>query len=159
MNTQLLTTFIILNVINVILQTVKSLATVKCGKGLAALINAIAYGLYTVVLVYTVCDLPLLIKAGVVAICNLIGVFIVKWLEEKMRKDQLWKVEATVRNGDPANALVERAKYRQLSFNYIDCDKWVIFNFYCPSQKESAEVKALLAEYDAKYFVTESKVL
>lgn len=159
MNIQLLITFIILNVVNVILQTIKSLATVKCGKGLAAIINAVAYGLYTVVLVYTVCDLPLLIKAGVVAICNLIGVFIVKWLEEKMRKDQLWKVEATVRNGDPANALVERAKYRHLSFNYIDCDKWVIFNFYCPSQKESAEVKALLKEYNAKYFVTESKVL
>lgn len=158
MNTQLLTTFIVLNVVNVILQTIKSLATVKCGKGLAAIINAIAYGLYTIVLVYTVCDLPLFIKAGVVAICNLIGVFIVKWMEEKMRKDQLWKVEATI-HSDNTNALIERSKLRGLSFNFIEAGKYTIFNFYCSTQKDSAEVKALLSEYNAKYFVTESKVL
>ena len=43
----LLLVFIILNIINVVLQTVKSLATVKCGKGVAAIVNALAYGLYT----------------------------------------------------------------------------------------------------------------
>lgn len=32
MNTNLLLTFIALNIVNVILQTVKSIATVKCGK-------------------------------------------------------------------------------------------------------------------------------
>ena len=57
MNTELLIIFIALNIVNVIIQTVKSLATVKCGKTVAALVNAIAYGLYTVVVVYIVCDL------------------------------------------------------------------------------------------------------
>ena len=59
MNTELLIIFIALNIVNVIIQTVKSLATVKCGKTVAAVVNAVAYGLYTVVVVYTVCDLPL----------------------------------------------------------------------------------------------------
>ena len=59
MNTELLIIFIVLNIVNVIIQTVKSLATVKCGKTVAAIVNAVAYGLYTVVVVYTVCDLPL----------------------------------------------------------------------------------------------------
>ena len=59
MNTKLLILFIALNIVNVIIQTVKSLATVKCGKTVAAIVNAVAYGLYTVVVVYTVCDLPL----------------------------------------------------------------------------------------------------
>jgi len=45
MNTTLILTFIILNIVNVILQTCKSLATVKCGKFGAALVNAVAYGL------------------------------------------------------------------------------------------------------------------
>ena len=45
MNTELLITFIILNIVNVIIQTVKSIATIKCGKGCAAAVNAIAYGL------------------------------------------------------------------------------------------------------------------
>ena len=50
----LLTTFILLNILNVIIQTVKSLATVKCGKTVAALVNAVAYGLYTIVVVYMI---------------------------------------------------------------------------------------------------------
>ena len=42
MNTELLIIFIALNIVNVVIQTVKSLATVKCGKTVAALVNAIA---------------------------------------------------------------------------------------------------------------------
>ena len=52
---KLIVIFILLNIANVIIQTVKSIATIKCGKGLASVINAIAYGLYTVVVVYMVC--------------------------------------------------------------------------------------------------------
>lgn len=159
MDMQLLILFIILNVVNVIFQTIRSLATVKCGKWTAAFINAITYGVYTIVLVYTVCELPLFLKAGIVALCNLIGVYIVKLIEEKARKDKLWKVEATVRVSTEMAGLIERAKLRKLSFNYVDAGEYVIFNFYCPTQRESAEVKQLLDEYQAKYFVSESKVL
>ena len=63
MNTNLLIIFIVLNVVNVIIQTVKTIATVKCGKTVAAIVNAVTYALYTVVLVYTMCDLPLWAKA------------------------------------------------------------------------------------------------
>ena len=38
----LLVIFTILNIINVILQTIKSIATFKCGKTMAAIINAVA---------------------------------------------------------------------------------------------------------------------
>ena len=41
MDNRLLITFIMLNIVNVIIQTVKSLATVKCGKSVAALVNAV----------------------------------------------------------------------------------------------------------------------
>ena len=52
MNTKLLLVFILLNIANVIIQTIKSIATVKCGKGVAAVVNAVAFGLYTIVTVY-----------------------------------------------------------------------------------------------------------
>lgn len=91
MNEKLFITFVILNIVNVIIQTVKSLATVKCGKTIASIVNAVAYGLYTVVVVYTVCDLPLWLKVVVVGLANLVGVFVVKLVEEKSRKDKLWK--------------------------------------------------------------------
>ena len=44
---QILIIFILANTLNVIIQTVKSLCTIKCGKFVAALINALAYGFYT----------------------------------------------------------------------------------------------------------------
>ena len=74
----LLAEFVLLNIVNVIIQTIKSLCTVKAGKTVAALVNAVAYGFYTIVVVYMVCDLDLWVKVAVVGGANLVGVFIVK---------------------------------------------------------------------------------
>ena len=158
MDTQLLIIFIVLNILNVIIQTIKSIATVKCGKTIAALINAVAYGLYTVVTVYMMCNLPLGWKAAIVALCNLIGVYVVKWAEEKARKDKLWKVEATV-NPIHLDKLKNIFEKNGIPFSYIDVNKYVIFNLYCATQKDSLFVKSVLDQHNAKYFVSESKTL
>ena len=115
----LLMLFIVMNVINVIIQTIKTIVTIKCGKGWAAAVNAIAYGLYTYITVLTMCDLPLLTKCIVVALANFIGVFIVKWGEEKARKDKLWKIEATVYPKN-APALMDALNESGIPWNYID---------------------------------------
>ena len=122
-NTELFITFCALNVLNVIIQTAKSICTIKGGKWLAAFVNAIAYGLYTVVVVYTVCELPLWLKCIVVAFANLVGVFVVKAIEEKTEKDKLWKIETTVVPKD-VEKLISESKELGLSFNYIDIDKY-----------------------------------
>ena len=155
---KLLIDFIILNILNVIIQTVKSLVTVKCGKELAAIVNAIAFGLYTVVTVYMMCELPLGTKAFVVALCNLVGVYMVKLFEEKARKDKLWKVEVTLRPqyAEKVGSMLDEL---DIPYNWIDVEKWYLFNIYCATQKESSMVKDILGKYNAKYFVTESKVL
>ena len=158
MDTQLLIIFIILNILNVIIQTIKSIATVKCGKAVAALVNAVAYGLYTVVTVYMMCNLPLGWKAAIVALCNLIGVYVVKWAEEKARKDKLWKVEATV-NPIHLDKLKNIFEKNGIPFSYINVNKYVIFNLYCATQKDSLFVKSVLDQHNAKYFVSESKTL
>jgi hypothetical protein len=159
MDIKLLIIFIVLNIFNVIIQTVKSIATVKCDKVVAAIVNAIAYGLYTVVTVFMLCDLPLAWKAFIVAMCNLVGVYAVKALEEKARKDKLWKVEATV-SAQYAERLHNELSAVKLSHNYIDkIGKYVIFNVYCETQADSIEAKKLLDYYHAKYFVSESKIL
>lgn len=159
MDTKLLLVFIGLNIANVIIQTVKSIATVKCGKGVAAIVNAVAYGLYTVVTVYLMCELSLGLKALIVALCNLIGVYVVKWCEEKARKDKLWKIEATV--FEPYT----KSLHLDLTAEGIPCNyipkigKWSVFNIYCDTQEKSKKVKALLDKYEAKYFVSETKTL
>ena len=155
---ELLLIFIALNIVNVILQTVKSLATVKCGKAAAAIVNAVAYGLYTIVLVYTMCDLPLMWKASIVALCNFIGVYVVKLIEEKARKDKLWKVEMTLppEHAEKVHAMLQLVG---VPHNYINIEKYVLFNCYCATQAESARVKTIANDFEAKYFVSESKTL
>jgi uncharacterized protein YebE (UPF0316 family) len=155
----LLLTFILLNIFNVIIQTVKSLCTVKCGKGVAAIVNALAYGLYTIVTIYMMCDLDLYLKAGIVALCNLIGVYVVKWIEEKSRKDKLWKVELTVQR-HRTECLARELDELNIPNNYIEnIGKYTVFNVYCATQKESTFVKELANRHKAKFFVTESKNL
>lgn len=159
MDIKLLITFIILNIFNVIIQTVKSIATVKCGKTIAAIINAVAYGLYTIVTVYMLCELDLWLKAVIVAVANLIGVYVVKLLEEKARKDKLWKVEATVFN-PYTESLHEELNSVNLSHNYIEnIGKYSVFNIYCETQTDSAKAKEILDRHKAKYFVSETKNL
>ena len=156
---KLLLTFIILNIFNVIIQTVKSIATVKCGKTAAAIINAVAYGLYTIVTVYMLCELDLWLKALVVAVCNLIGVYIVKLIEEKSRKDKLWKVEATIKAKNRRKILTYLIN-SEIPYNYYLLQTGdIIVNCYCYSQKQSQIVREILNECDAKYFVSESKTL
>lgn len=160
MATDLIILFVVLNIVNVIIQTVKSIATVKCGKEVAAVINAVAYGLYTIVTIYMMCELPLFLKAGVVAICNLIGVYVVKLFEEKARKDKLWKVEMTVPKGMDSGWLTLNLKSANIPFNYIEnVGKYTLFNVYCATQEESKAVKEFATMCHAKYFVTETKTL
>ena len=160
MNVTLLITFIVLSIVNVILQTVKSIVTVKCGKFSASIVNAVAFGLYTIVTVYTMCDLPLMIKALVVALCNLVGVFIVKSIEEKTRKDKLWKIEMTAKTCqvNEINSFLESAR---LPYSVVEDNTgcYAIYNVYCATQKQSASVKEIVQTFRVKYFVTETKTL
>ena len=123
MSMKLLILFIILNVANVIIQTVKSIATIKCDKWGASIVNALAYGLYTYVIIYTVCDLPIHLKALIVAVANLIGVYVVKYFEEKSRKDKMWKVEVAVLNRW-ADAV--HFELRSVPHNYTELGKYTV---------------------------------
>lgn len=154
-----LAVFIVLNVLNVVIQTVKSIATIKCGAWVAAGINALAYGLYTVVVVYMNADgLGLLWKAVIIGLANLLGVYVVKIIEAKSRKDKLWKVECTITR-TKTSALDDELKTAKIPHNYVIAGCHTVFNCYCATQKESLSVKNILAKYNAKYFVSESKTL
>lgn len=154
---ELLIIFIIASIINVIMQTVKSVVTIKCGKTSSAIVNAVAYGFYTWMVVLTVCDLDLWAKILITAITNFVGVWVVKYIEEKARKDKLWKVEATVPH-EWTDAV--HFDLKGIPHNYIEgVGKYTLFNFYCAHQAESAKVRDILNQYEAKYFVSESKVL
>ena len=157
MKMNLLLIFIVLSIINVIFSTIKSIVTIKSGPWVASIVSALYYGYYNIVLIYTVADFPLWQKVVVTAGCNLVGVFIVKYGEERARKDKLWKVELTVPT-EYKNAV--DFDLRTVPHSYIELsDKHTLFNFYCATQADSAKVKAIANQYEAKYFVAESKNL
>lgn len=157
MDIQLLLTFIGLNILNVIVQTAKSIITVKSGKTVAAIVNAVAYGLYTIVTIYLLSDLPLLWKALIVALCNLVGVYVVKWIEEKARKDKLWLVKITV----PAvefQSIKNALNGYDIPFTFYDVTKYIVFDTYCNTQKETNLVTDLCKKHNGKAFAAENKL-
>jgi hypothetical protein len=154
-----LTLFIVLNIANVIIQTIKSIATIKCGKTVASIVNAVAYGLYTYVVVFMNCDdLSLFWRAVIVALSNLVGVFVVKYVEEKKRKDRLWKVELAVpfRNATTAENLIRENK---ISYNAVIVGDWVMFNTYCENQKQSSKMAEISKVVGGKISAYESKAI
>ena len=156
---ELLILFVVCNIANVIIQTVKSLVTVKGSPIAAAVVNAVAYGFYTYIIIITNCELPVLQKCIIVATCNLIGVFIVKYIEKKSQKDKLWKVEMTIPE-EKLNFVHEYLTMKNIQHNYIEnVGKYTIFNCYCSTQEKSIKVKNILEKVGGKYFASESKIL
>lgn len=153
----LLLLFIGLSIANVVFSTIKSIVTINGTPFSASMISALYYGYYNIVLIYTVADFPLWQKVLVTFGCNLVGVYAVKWVEAKGRKEKLWRIEVTV-PGEFTKQLHERLN--PIPHNYIEnVGKYSIFNIYCATQMESSQVKKILVDYNAKYFVTETKEL
>jgi hypothetical protein len=154
--------FAIATIVNVTLSTIRSLCTINGGKWLSAITNAICYGFYPLIVMLTAKGtVGIIINMCITAIANFVCVWLIKYVEEKARKDKLWKVEATLHNqdlGENDDCIIE-LKENNIPFNYIDINKYLLINCYCATQKESAIVKTILDKYNAKYFVNESKVL
>ena len=147
--------FIILSVINVVFSTVRSLTTIKSGKTVASLVSGGYFAFYNVMLIYTVMDFPMWEKCVITFGCNVFGVWIVKYIEERMRKDKLWKVEVTVPT-KYYNAVDFDLK--EIPHSYIKIsEKHTLFNFYCDTQADTKKVKDICDQYNARYFASECK--
>ena len=158
MNYEFLLVFVGLSIVNVVFSTIRSIVTINGSKAVASLISGGYFAFYNIMMIYTVADFPMWQKCVITFVCNVVGVYLVKWGEEKSRKDKLWKVEATIDkvNFETNKELLDLFK---VPHNYIDIEKYVILNFYCADKKQSEIVKGLLDEMNAKYFVAESKSL
>lgn len=155
MNTLII--FIIASIVNVILQTIKVIVTVKCGKWVTSITNAIVYGFYTWVLVLMSCPLSLWAKILITAGTNFLGVWIVKYVEEKGRKDKLWKVEVAIPN-DYSTFAAKDLRAAGISSNSQVMRDWTMFNCYCMKKEETAKVKEIAVSNKGKYSAFESKM-
>lgn len=151
--------FILLSITNVIFSTAKSIITIKGSPFVASLVSSLYYGYYNIVLVYTVADFPLWEKVVITGICNLIGVYTVKKIEEKQRKVKLWKVEATI-PAEYTKTAKHALQLADIPHNYIsNIGNFTIFNIYCATQEQSKQAKIIINQFEAKYFVSENQIL
>lgn len=145
--------FFIISLINVILSSIKSICTVRYGRGINVITNVVSYSFYTIVVKQTA-NLPLEITVLSTAITNALGVWLSYIILDKIHKDRLWKIEVIV-----SKSVVDElnTKLDHILHNYIETGPKVLFNFYCRTKAESREVVAICKQYDGKVFAVENK--
>lgn len=149
--------FIICTIVNVVLNTMKSIITVNGGKTAAAAINAVCFGFYTYIIILTAdSDMSTLNKMLVTAACNFVGVWVVKFIEEKLRKDKLWKVEMTVAR---ENAMPVHHALQGIPHSYDLVHKWAIFHCYAPDKATTGAILEVAERFNGKTFASETKLM
>lgn len=125
--------FILIQFVNVILSTFKSILTVNGGKISASLINSISYTFGSVITkLITKQSYEVVIVSTFLT--NFIGVFIAKWLLEKREPIKLWMFQVTVkcnkfkeieRNLQKSNIkyTAMQALNNRVSISIYSCDK------------------------------------
>lgn len=159
MDYEFLMVFVGLSIVNVVFSTIRSIVTINGNKIVASLISGGYFAFYNIMMIYTVADFPMWQKCVITFVCNVVGVFLVKWGEEKARKDKLWEVRGTLTAPVNCVAVCKDLDAANIPYNYIDVNKYIIFNCYCTTQADSAKVKKILSDWEMKYFVSESKTL
>lgn len=150
--------FLALNVVNVVIQTVKSIVTINGSKMSAAVINAVTFFIYTFCVVYMNADgLGLVWKALIIGVINFVGVYVVKLIEEKSRKDKLWLVKITIPT-EYFEAVKNELTTADIPFTYYDLNKYYVIDTYCETQQQTTVVLNTCKQYKGKAFATENKL-
>lgn len=155
-----ITAFFILQLINVILSTIKTIVTVKGKIWLAALINGIYYGFYTFIIkgigdanFKSFCGFEInissvLIIALITVITNLIGVYVSLKILELIKKDELWLIKVTVRTEFYMNLIEdlhnEKLKFVRLNSDWEDMKAIEIYSY---NKEQSRKAISLLKKY------------
>ena len=157
--TKLILIYLTLQTIYVILNTLTTIWKINGGKWLAALSSGICYALYVYVLIYTAADFPNWIKALLTFVTNCVGVLVSRVITEKLRKNRLWEITATVDKTKAENLInLLNTESPQFTFNYNEVsDNKIVFHFYSENKKQSTQIKHYLVADNAKYFVHEEQ--
>ena len=116
--------------------------------------NVISYSFYVIVVKQTAA-LPLPATVLATAVANALGVWLSYAMLDKIQKDRLWKFEVVIKN-----CVVEEFHkvLTHIPHNYIEIGPKTIFNFYCSTREESAEVLKFSKLYHGKIFAVENKL-
>ena len=146
-----------INLVNVMLSTMKSILTIRSTRLVATIFNALSYGFYALI-VKQMSGFDTYVVVAVTIIANLIGVYFSMWLLDKLKKDKVWKIQIVASENDFTQLKMQFINHG-ISFNNYDIyTKYglsVGVDVFSNNQTESALVKEILAPYKVKYNVSE----
>ena len=159
--------FFICSLINVILNTLKTIIMHKEQKISSTIINAITYGFYAIIVVMTASALDLWITILITILANAIGVYGSMWLLERFKKDSVWEIIANIKvNGTELNNFENYLGGHDISYNLVklygcnisDGKTPFTAHIYSENQYQSEKIKYVLDKLNAKYIVHEERV-
>ena len=159
--------FFICSLINVILNTLKTIIMHKEQKISSTIINAITYGFYAIIVVMTASALDLWITILITILANAIGVYGSMWLLERFKKDSVWEIVANIKvNGTELSNFENYLGGHDISYNLVKlygCDisdgkTPFTAHIYSENQYQSEKIKYILDKLNAKYIVHEERV-
>lgn len=152
--------FTVCSLVNVMLNTAKTIIMYRNDKLSSAFINSITYGFYVILVVLMAGEMPLWVKVVITAGTNFVGVWLSMCIMDRFHKDKVWEVRATssVEDGVEIENLLINAKIGYTKLQTVDHMR-AVFNIYCPDQQTSAAVRQILYQFNVKYFVSETKSL
>lgn len=149
--------FALATIVNVTLSTVRSITTIKSGRWVAATMNALCYGFYPLIVLLTAKGtVYIAVNMCITAAVNFVCVWIIKLVEERARKDKMWKVEIAVHQQETELVAATLAR-KDISYNFTNTGKWTIFNCYCDTQEESSYCANIAKQLHGKISAYESK--
>jgi hypothetical protein len=125
---------------------------VNAGRGSAIIINAVCYGFYTFV-VKQLAEVDYWTAVLVTIGANIVGVWISYKIMDLFKKDKLWRITVTLKSKEALDECKNHLDKYNIGFTPIKDS--LSIDIYSYSQKESAIVKNILANYDYKYFIQE----
>lgn len=158
MNINFILLFCSISLFNVIMQTVKSLCTVRCSTFIAACVNALTYAVYVYVIVYTNAEgLTLWGKALITAGANFVGVYIANFFFNKLfTKEVAWVVSVSVLHPDVFLRKLNTNHLVYHDYGYNSDQTYRLIDVYCPNKEASKKLSAILPN-DSVYNIQENR--
>jgi uncharacterized protein YebE (UPF0316 family) len=149
--------FIILQVINVILSTIKSIVMIKGSKWGAIIANTIYFGVYTAVLKQISAIDNLLILVVITMLANFFGTWIGIVITDKLRKADLWIIKTVIRIGyvKEYKKALNDAGIKYISYQ-TTWDEYTAIDIFSENRTQSKKIKEILLKFKAKYSIYKS---
>lgn len=146
--------FFLISLINVLLSSIKSICTVRYGRGICVTMNVISYSFYVIV-VEQIANLPLAVTVISTAFANALGVWLSYAILDFLQKDRLWKIEVILPKDLTS---LFHIGLSSIPHDYIEMGPKVLFNFYCETKEDTKTVIDLCKQYKGKFFAFEAKL-